>query len=171
MAISYLLLGSNLGDRNVVLKRAAEMLQDISVSPIIKSALYYCEPWGFKAEEWFLNQVVAIDTNLNPVDLLKNILEFERVLGRERPESPPKEKRYASRVIDIDILLYQDYVTFSPQLQIPHPRMHLRKFALVPLCEIAPQIIHPIHKVSIENLLDNCPDTSAVSLIQSGNER
>ena len=162
MSIAYLLLGSNQGDKIAILQKAGERLQQLSIAPIVVSSLYESEPWGFEAEEWFLNQAVKIETDLKPHDLLRSILEIERSLGRVRQNGDGRIAGYSSRTIDIDILLYEDIVNDTVDLQLPHPRMHLRRFVLLPLSEIAPGLIHPVLNVSIKKLLEECKDKSKI---------
>jgi len=157
-----LLLGSNQGDKIAILQKAGERLQQLSIAPIVVSSLYESEPWGFEAEEWFLNQAVKIETDLKPHDLLRSILEIERSLGRVRQNGDGRIAGYSSRTIDIDILLYENLVSETVDLQLPHPRMHLRRFVLMPLSEVAPGLIHPVLNVSIKKLLEECKDKSKI---------
>ena len=158
MAIAYLLLGSNMGDKTSILYKAAEMLQKISINPILLSDLYESEPWGFETDEWFVNQTIKIETDLEPAHLLRNLLEIEKKLGRVRVKGREKTIQYSSRTLDIDILLYDNLIIDTLNLHIPHPKMHLRRFVLMPLCEIAPHAIHSTLKKTIDNLLDECED-------------
>lgn len=162
MSVAYLLLGSNQGDKIAILQKAGERLQQLSIAPIVVSSLYESEPWGFEAEEWFLNQAVKIETDLKPHDLLRSILEIERSLGRVRQNGDGRIAGYSSRTIDIDILLYENFVSETVDLQLPHPRMHLRRFVLMPLSEVAPGLIHPVLNVSIKKLLEECKDKSKI---------
>jgi len=162
MSVAYLLLGSNQGDKIAILQKAGERLQQLSIAPIVVSSLYESEPWGFEAEEWFLNQAVKIETDLKPHDLLRSILEIERSLGRVRQNGDGRIAGYSSRTIDIDILLYENLVSETVGLQLPHPRMHLRRFVLMPLSEVAPGLIHPVLNVSIKKLLEECKDKSKI---------
>ena len=157
-----MLLGSNQGDKIAILQKAGERLQQLSIAPIVVSSLYESEPWGFEAEEWFLNQAVKIETDLKPHDLLRSILEIERNLGRVRQNGDGRIAGYSSRTIDIDILLYENLVSETVDLQLPHPRMHLRRFVLMPLSEVAPGLIHPALNVSIKKLLEECKDKSKI---------
>jgi 2-amino-4-hydroxy-6-hydroxymethyldihydropteridine diphosphokinase len=158
MKIVFLGIGTNMGTRESNLDHALEKIEEY-VGPVIKtSAIYETEPWGFRAKGEFLNLVVKIQTELSPHDLLDKILNIETLLGRIR-----KKKRYSSRIIDIDILLYGDLIIHEPDLKIPHPLLHERKFVLVPLCEIAPDLIHPVLKKSFSSLLEICEDTGVVN--------
>jgi len=159
MHIVYLLLGSNRGNKTALLEKAVERLASISLKPVFSSSFFESEPWGFNAEEWFLNMAVLIETNLSPEDLMSQILNIEKELGRVRGSL---KEGYESREIDIDILLYDNLVIDSEFLSIPHPRMHLRKFVLEPLMEIAPNIEHPVFCNTIKELYNICPDNSIV---------
>lgn len=144
---SFIGLGSNVGDREKNLHVALEALRKIAEIKKI-SSLYETEPMEYKDQEWFLNMAVEITTRLKPRDLLKHLQQIEQSLGRVR------ELRYGPRTIDLDILLYGDIVMREKNLAIPHLRMHERAFVLVPLCEIAGNIIHPVLKKSIKEILD-----------------
>ena len=156
---AYLLLGSNRGNKALLLEKAVERLNSISLKPVISSSLFESEPWGFNAKEWFLNKAVLIETDLSPEVLLSQILNIEKELGRVRGIL---KEGYESREIDIDILLYDNLVIDSDFLTIPHPRMHLRKFVLEPLMEIASNIEHPVFCKTINELCKICPDKSIV---------
>jgi 2-amino-4-hydroxy-6-hydroxymethyldihydropteridine diphosphokinase len=152
----YLSLGSNMGDRAVNIARAVACLRERSLKVVQQSSLYETEPVDFLDQEWFLNCVIQIETELKPEELMRVLLEVERALGRERriPKGP--------RVIDIDILLYGAELVRTPELKIPHPRMIERRFVLVPLAEIAPEVWHPVFKKAIAELLALTPDQSEV---------
>lgn len=152
-------MGSNRGNKALLLEKAVERLNSISLKPVISSSLFESEPWGFNAVEWFLNMAVLIETNLSPEELIYQILNIEKELGRVRGSI---KEGYESREIDIDILLYDNLVIDSDFLTIPHPRMHLRKFVLEPLMEIASNIEHPVFCKTIKELCKICPDKSIV---------
>lgn len=153
----FLGLGSDLGDRLHNLSEAVKMME-IEVGSLIRSSsVYETEPWGFSGENRFLNMVVKMDTELDPAELLNRILEIESAMGRVR-----YDKKYVSRIIDIDILFYGSRVSNSGMLKIPHPRLHQRKFVLVPLNEIAPGLIHPVSSLPVSRLLSQCPDPCSV---------
>lgn len=154
-------LGTNLGKREDNIEKALARIKE-NIGPVTKSSsLYETEPWGFESDEQFLNMVVRIDTGLKPGDLLQEILNVEYFLGRKR-----SEKQYASRVIDIDILLYGEKIVNEHQLKIPHPRMHERRFVLEPMCEIAGEVIHPVFGKSFARLLEECKDESKIKKIE-----
>jgi 2-amino-4-hydroxy-6-hydroxymethyldihydropteridine diphosphokinase len=157
MKIVYLGIGTNLGNREENLKQAVTKIEEF-IGPVFKSSsIYETAPWGFQSNDEFLNKVVQVETKLIPSGLLGRLLMIESLLGRIRGE-----KRYSSRLIDIDILLYEDLIVEEESLKIPHPLLHERKFVLVPLCEIAPEMIHPVLKKSMKELLDICRDRSEV---------
>lgn len=159
MNVVYLSLGSNQGDRMMYLKKAAEAIQ-IEIGNIITvSALYETEPWGFYSNEGFINQVISAQTDLSVYQVLDKILFIEQNLGRERFRNPIT---YSDRTIDIDILIYSGIILESHDLTVPHKLMHDRKFVLEPLCEIAPDLIHPLLSETVRNLLLNCQDRTMV---------
>jgi len=153
----FLGIGTNLGNRESNLKEAVARIEEY-IGPIMKSSsVYETEPWGFKTENEFLNMVVKVETKLTPSGLLGRILMIESLSGRVRGD-----KQYTSRVIDIDLLLYENMIIDEESLKIPHPLMHERRFVLVPLCEIESQMIHPVLNKSIASLLESCKDKSKV---------
>lgn len=149
----YLLTGSNAGNKTGFLKIAEQSLSQLLGRLINKSAIYESEPWGFEADERFVNQVLLFETLLQPAEILKVIADIERRNGRIRPAAGG----YASRTLDIDILFYDDLILDTPDLQIPHPLLHLRAFALLPLCEIAPDFVHPALNRTIEEIIGKQP--------------
>ena len=156
---SFILLGSNLGERELLLKKAIMMIGESCGEVVSCSKIYETEPWGFVAENNFLNQVVMIKTDLEPYALLKELLSIEAVLGRQRDESV---KGYASRPMDLDVLYYGDMIINDTDLIVPHPRLHMRRFTLLPLCDIASEYEHPLFKKTNQRLLEECEDTSKV---------
>jgi len=153
----YLGIGTNLGDRERNLREAIQKIGEHIGIVSESSSIYETAPWGFDAENDFLNMVICVETNLIPTELLKKINLIESAMGRERTQD-----RYSSRVIDIDILLYDDLIMYETGLKIPHRLMHERKFVLVPLCELAPDMIHPVLGKSMRVLLEECRDRSRV---------
>ena len=156
----FLGIGSNLGNREENLKNALCRIGEEIGSILISSSVYETEPWGFDADNQFLNMVIKIETKLIPPDLLDALLEIERSMGRVRDK-----KQYSSRMIDIDILFYEDHVIAYHKLRIPHPYIPDRRFVLVPLIEIAPDFIHPVFHKSVKELLCSCSDNSAVRIV------
>lgn len=152
-------LGSNMGRRDVLLRRAVRELSARVGVVVAQSSVLETAPWGFDAPRGFLNQVVVVDTLLTPEEVLIQTLEIEQRMGRRRdydPLHPPATHDYQSRPIDIDIIFFDDAVIETPLLQIPHPRMHLRRFVLEPLCELMPERQHPVLRRSIRDLLESC---------------
>lgn len=157
---SLILIGSNQGQRELTISQSIKMLAERCGEVFLLSSLYETEPWGFIAEQNFLNQVVALDTEMNPYDLLRELLMIEKELGRKRHDV----EGYESRPIDLDILYYDDMIINDDDLILPHPRLHKRRFALMPLCDIAADFIHPVFKRSNRKLLNECEDISEVKL-------
>ena len=159
METCYILFGSNMGDKNGIFAQACLYINNRCGRIVRVSASYESEPWGFDAEEWFLNRVVVIETAMDPEDLLRELLDIERKLGRERH---PEVEGYTSRTADLDILYYGSRVICTETLIVPHPRLYLRRFALLPLCEVAPDLMHPVFRLTQTELLERCPDMLAV---------
>lgn len=147
--IVYLALGTNLGDRLANLKQAiASLTPQMEVKT--KSQVYETAPWGYEDQPKFLNQVVKAKTYLDPEPLLKHLKRLEVALGRK--ESFPN----GPRLIDMDILFYDDLVLEMPALVIPHPRLHERGFVLLPLMDIAPDLVHPVNNKSVREMAAQC---------------
>lgn len=143
--VVYLALGSNLGNRAANLKEAIASLAP-QMELKAKSDVYETPPWGFADQGKFLNQVVRVETYLKPEPLLKHLKRLEVALGRK------ETFQNGPRLIDMDILFYDDLVLYSPALTIPHPHMHERGFVLVPMMDIAPDFVHPVKKKSIREI-------------------
>lgn len=157
----FLCLGSNLGDREDYLNKALELI-DKNIGKIsTRSKIYETEPWGFKSENLFLNMVIQAHTKLKPFELMDRIRKIEDQLGRIR-----NSRQYISRTIDIDILLYSNLVLEKRGLTIPHPLMQDRRFVMVPLCEIAPKMIHPVIGKPFAQLLEECDDKRGVTKVK-----
>jgi 2-amino-4-hydroxy-6-hydroxymethyldihydropteridine diphosphokinase len=179
----FILLGSNRGDRINYLAGGVQMIGEHAGKILKKSTIYETEPWGFEDSKPFLNQVVEIETVFQPGELLEKIMTIEAKLGRIRPfkscncsvlnqqtelhmtESGNQHSAsiYSGRTIDLDILLYGERIVFNDNLMIPHPRLHERRFTLVPLNEIIPGLVHPVLKKTISMLLKECTDQGKVS--------
>lgn len=147
MAIAYISIGSNLGNRQRNCLRAIELLEKRGIIAKKKSSMYETEPWGVKDQPQFINMALEVETELEPHELLRTLKDVEREFGRR------VTFKWGPRIIDLDILLFNDLFLREDDLQIPHPLMHERDFVLKPLCEIAPERIHPQLKVSICDLL------------------
>ena len=147
--IVYLALGSNLGNRLENLKQAmAALTPQLEVKS--KSQVYETPPWGYEDQPKFLNQVIKAETYLDPERLLKHLKRLEVALGRKAsfPNGP--------RLIDMDLLFYDDLVLNKPSLVIPHPRLHERAFVLLPLMDIAPELVHPVTGKTVREMAEQC---------------
>lgn len=160
---AFILLGGNINPRMTYLKKAENEISTLVGNIVSKSSVYETEAWGFEAENNFYNEVLEVETSLSPNKLLNELLGIEKSLGRKRNRGGG----YVSRTLDADILYYNDDIIEETELIIPHPRLHLRKFVLEPLCEIAANFIHPKLKVSNNLLLKKCDDKSMVVKINN----
>jgi 2-amino-4-hydroxy-6-hydroxymethyldihydropteridine diphosphokinase len=158
MNVTYLCLGGNIGDReksiDLALLKISEQVGEIS----LKSEIYETEAWGVINQQAYLNQCIEVKTNLTSLELINILLFIEKDLGRERTLNII----YESRTIDIDILFFNNDIINQSQLIVPHPRLHLRNFVLIPLHEIAANYLHPVLNKTIFNLLSDCNDISEV---------
>jgi 2-amino-4-hydroxy-6-hydroxymethyldihydropteridine diphosphokinase len=151
----FLSIGTNLGDKKQNLEWALAEI-NVQIGEINScSSIYESKPWGFDTKEYFFNIMIKLTTTMNPEELLKNCQAIENKMGRIRDG----KIGYTSRVIDIDIIYYEEQIVRSPQLKIPHPLLHERNFVLAPLCEIAPTKLHPLFLMDSTELLKNCTDT------------
>jgi 2-amino-4-hydroxy-6-hydroxymethyldihydropteridine diphosphokinase len=156
---AYLLTGGNIGNRAGYLKAAEEDIARFCGSILKKSSLYETAAWGKTDQRDFLNQVMLIDTGLFAHELMQKIIGIETNMGRTRSE------KYGARIIDIDIIFFNDEVIHEPALIIPHPQMHHRRFVLEPMSEIAPEFVHPVFLKKISTLLKECGDKLNVKRI------
>jgi 2-amino-4-hydroxy-6-hydroxymethyldihydropteridine diphosphokinase len=153
MNTAYLLIGGNVGDRAANLQTALKRIAETCGTITSTSSLYETAAWGNTNQPSFYNQAVVVTTPLSPVALMDQLLEIELEMGRIRTQ------KYGPRTIDLDILMIDELVISSEKLTIPHPQMQNRRFALLPLVEVAPTLTHPLLDQSIGVLLQNCPDT------------
>ena len=157
MNIVYLSLGSNIGNRTKYLNDALQLIEEKIGKIEKKSSVYETEPWGKTDQPMFLNMTILVNSTLLPELLLIQILEIEQTLGRIRIE------KWSERVIDIDILFFNNDIINQPDLVIPHPFLHQRRFVLEPLNEISPNLIHPVLEKTINELLENFPDKITIN--------
>ena len=161
MAIVYLSLGSNLGDRVGFVQQATSLLGAHSeINIVATSSFYESEPWQMASDNWFVNAVVQISTTLSPEDLLTECQRIEQFLGRKRNN----ETTYQDRTIDIDIIFYDKLILNNERLTIPHKHFHKRVFMLVPMLEIAEDYVHPFFGKTVESLYDEIENPEIVCL-------
>ena len=153
---TYLLIGGNLGDRMKNMEKARKLIADKIGKFLAISPLYETDAWGKTDQPPFLNQVLLLKTSLSPEQVLENILLIEQEMGRQRNE------KFGPRIIDVDILFFNNAIINKPGLIIPHPQLQLRRFALEPLQAIASNYVHPVLHKTIAQLLKECPDPLAV---------
>ena len=154
-------LGSNLGDRRANLVDALDRIKKLPGTRVVKeSSFYESEPHG-DAKTWFVNGVIELETDLSPENLLKKLKAIESAMGRKRV----KGKRWGSRIIDLDILFYGTLVVKKRGLRVPHVELANRRFVLLPLSELAPQLIHPVVQTSVSDLLSAVKDTKKIALM------
>lgn len=159
MNITYLLIGGNVGNRISNLETAINFIEKQIGNIIRRSSIYETDAWGNTNQPDFLNQVLLVQTKLNAAECMQQIFSIENKMGRIR------DKKNAPRIIDVDILFFNDEIINESDLIIPHPQIQNRKFVLIPMNELASQLIHPVLKKTINNLLSTCPDTLEVRLL------
>ena len=159
MHTAYLLIGGNLGNRSENLDQAIELIEKTCGSIVSKSSIYETAAWGLTEQPDFLNQVLVLQTKLEPENLMKQLLFIEEAMGRIR------SIKMGPRTIDLDILLMEGIIVTTELLTLPHPALPKRRFALLPLSEVAPELIHPVEKKAISHLLKDCTDTLDVQKI------
>jgi len=157
----YLLLGSNLGERELTIHEAINRIGENHGKLIKQSSLYESAAWGLEDQPTFLNQVIQIESSESPHELLQNLQTIEKALGRK------KIIKWGERVIDIDILYYGSEILNSENLSIPHPEIQNRRFTLLPMTELAPEFIHPTLKKNQQILLEECEDKLWVTPVNS----
>jgi len=160
MKAAYLLIGGNIGDRLGFMAAAKEKMKQKGIELIRQSSIYETAAWGITDQPSFLNQVLEIATSFNPEELLSELLSIEQELGRIRAE------KNGARTIDIDILYFEHQLIHTPGLSIPHDRISIRRFVLVPLTELIPDFIDPKTNKSIIEMLNDCPDTLEVAVYE-----
>lgn len=163
MNVTYLCLGGNIGDREKALNHAIQKISEQVGVIEAKSTIYETEAWGVESQQAYLNQCIKVKTDLKATELIDVLLLIEKELGRERTIN----YIYEPRTIDIDILFYDNEIINESKLLVPHPRLHLRKFVLIPLEEIASNYLHPLLNKTIFNLLSECEDISDVKLFKT----
>lgn len=162
MAKVVLLIGGNLGDRLKNINLATKYISDLIGGFVNKSSIYETEAWGMEDSQSFYNQVLIIETKLRAENILDKIFEIESKMGRIRSE----DNRYISRTMDIDILFYDSLIIDEKDLNIPHKRLHERKFTLSPLMELMPDFVHPKMGMTIRELYQGCDDDLDVKIIK-----
>jgi 2-amino-4-hydroxy-6-hydroxymethyldihydropteridine diphosphokinase len=145
-----------MGNSEALLAQARTMISDTIGSTLKTSKIYKTAPWGKTDQDWFLNQAILLNTELEPSEILSGVHSIEKEIGRERKE------KWGARLIDVDILLAGDLVLMTPELTLPHPYLHLRRFTLIPLQDVLPEWEHPSLHQNMQQLLDHCPDKSEV---------
>jgi 2-amino-4-hydroxy-6-hydroxymethyldihydropteridine diphosphokinase len=162
--IAYIGIGSNLGDKTDQCEKAiSEILKVDRHKLLAKSSFFKTQPMGYTSQDCFVNGVIKIETNLEPIDLLRTLKTIESNLGRL------KTFRWGPRLIDLDILFFDEREIQTEELQVPHPLIHERQFVLIPLVEIDPGLIHPVLGKTVQELLENLKQDQGVEKLQSSN--
>ena len=150
MSIAYINIGSNMGNRNALIEQAVTHIELLCDSTARKAPIFESSPWGYDSPHSFLNLGIAIETNIEPTTLLQELLKIEKQISTASHRD--ENGNYIDRQIDIDLIAIDDIFIDTPQLQLPHPRMHLREFVLTPMMHLNPNWIHPIFKQTISQL-------------------
>ena len=158
----FLSIGGNLGNKRANFDKVYTHIQNELGCIVLRSSVYETPAWGFVSEDSFWNQVLCIETLLNPSEILEKIKKIDAAFGRKRSGNG-----YSSREMDIDILYFDDNIINTENLTIPHPLLHNRLFVLVPLAEIAPDFVHPVLKLSSLEMLNNCEDKSEIKKVNN----
>ena len=156
----YLSLGSNLGDKLQNIEAAIELIGRQLGSHLEVSRIFESTPWGYSSENLFYNCCLSIVTRLEPLPLMEEILSIEKTLGRKRGV-----EGYSDRLIDIDLLFYEEEILDHPQLKVPHPSLEQRRFVLEPLSDIAPNLVHPIEGITVREMLKRCTDPGVIKVL------
>jgi 2-amino-4-hydroxy-6-hydroxymethyldihydropteridine diphosphokinase len=157
----FLGIGGNIGEKLQNFKKVSNKIENLLGTIISISSIYETPPWGFESDNPFWNQVIHIETSYSAFELLEKIQNIEKDFGRKKTKL-----NYADREIDIDILYFDDEIIESEKLIVPHPKIQLRKFVLVPLVEIAPELIHPLFRMNSRKMLEYCNDNSLIKRIK-----
>lgn len=156
---AYILLGTNLGDKRANLQQANLSISANLISIVSYSYIYETAAWGNTNQDNFYNQVIEVNTELSATDLLQKLLQIETQMGRVR------NQKWEARIIDLDILYFNHEIIDTENLKVPHPYLHVRRFTLAPLVQIAPEFLHPVFNKTNTVLLENCSDYSEVKLV------
>jgi 2-amino-4-hydroxy-6-hydroxymethyldihydropteridine diphosphokinase len=160
---AFIGIGSNLGDRKANFLEAIDRIRKLAGTRIVKqSSLYESEPHG-DAKTWFVNAVIEIETDASADELLKRLKSIETAMGRKRVRG----KRWGSRIMDLDILFFNSEIINKRTLRVPHPELHNRRFVLLPLSELAPQLIHPKFATSVSEMVAGVKDTKKIHLLRA----
>jgi 2-amino-4-hydroxy-6-hydroxymethyldihydropteridine diphosphokinase len=156
---AFILLGTNLGDKRANLQQAILSISANLISIVSYSDTYETAAWGNTNQDNFYNQVIELNTELSATDLLQKLLQIETQMGRIR------NQKWEARIIDLDILYFNNEIIDTENLKVPHPYLHVRRFTLAPLVQIAPEFLHPVFNKTNTALLENCSDNSEVKLV------
>lgn len=156
---AFILLGTNLGHKMANLQEAISLIEKKNIAIYCKSSAYETAAWGNTNQDNFYNQVIEVNTELCANDLLQTLLKIETQMGRIR------NQKWEARIIDLDILYFNHEIIDTENLKVPHPYLHVRRFTLAPLVQIAPEFLHPVFNKTNTELLQNCSDESEVKLV------